>query len=49
MFYLKVSRIMVKSTSFPNKGTTREVGGIISAKRRKNTVKERSILMDKLT
>ena len=47
--YLNVSNIIVKSTNFPNKGTTREVGGIISASSRKNTVNERRILMDKLT
>ena len=34
---------------FPNKGTTSEVGGIISASRRKNTVRESRMLMDKLT
>ena len=47
--YLNVSKIIVKSTNFPSKGTTREVGGIISARRRKNTVNERRMLMDRLT
>ena len=47
--YLNVSNIIVKSTNFPNKGTTREVGGMISASSRKNTVRERRILIDKLT
>ena len=40
---------MVNSTNFPNKGTTREVGGIISANMRKNTVRDRRMLMDKET
>ena len=40
---------MVKSTNLPRRGTTREVGGIISASRRKNTVKESRILIDKDT
>jgi hypothetical protein len=47
--YLKVSRIMVKRTNLPRRGTTREVGGMISASRRKNTVRESRMLMDKLT
>ena len=47
--YLNVSKIIVKSTNFPSKGTTREVGGIISARRRKNTVNERRMLMERLT
>ena len=46
---LKVSRIMVKRTNFPRRGTTREVGGMISARRRKNTVKESRMEMDKET
>jgi hypothetical protein len=44
-----VSNIIVKSTNFPNNGTTREVGGIISARRRKNTVSESRILMERDT
>lgn len=47
--YLNVSNIIVKRTSFPNKGTTSEVGGIISASSKKNTVRERRMLMDRLT
>ena len=40
---------MVKRTNFPRRGTTREVGGMISARRRKNTVKESRMEMDKDT
>ena len=47
--HLKVSRIMVNRTNFPSKGTTREVGGMISASKRKNTVRERRMLMERLT
>ena len=47
--YLNVSRIMVKRTNFPRRGTTREVGGMISARRRKNTVKESRMEMDNET
>ena len=46
---LNVSRIMVNRTNFPRRGTTREVGGMISARRRKNTVKESRMEMDKDT
>ena len=46
---LKVSRIMVNNTNFPSRGTTKEVGGMISAKSRKNTVRERRMLMDRDT
>ena len=46
---LKVSRIMVKRTNLPRRGTTREVGGMISASRRKNTVRERRMLIERLT
>ena len=38
----------MKRTNFPNKGTTSEVGGMISAKRRKKTVRERRMLMERL-
>ena len=38
--YLNVSRIMVKSTNFPSSGTTSDVGGMISASSKKNTVKD---------
>ena len=47
--HLNVSRIIVKRTNFPSKGTTREVGGMISASRRKKTVRERRMLMERLT
>ena len=47
--YLKVSRIMVKRTNLPRRGTTREVGGMISASRRKNTVSESRMEMERLT
>ena len=43
---LNVSRIMVKSTNFPRRGTTREVGGMISASSRKNTVKDSRMEID---
>ena len=46
---LKVSRIMVKRTNLPRRGTTREVGGMISARRRKNTVRERRMEMERET
>ena len=36
---------MVNNTNFPSNGTTSEVGGIISANRRKNTVNESKIDM----
>lgn len=41
--YLNVSSIIVKSTNFPNNGTTNEVGGIISANSKKNTVSDSKI------
>ena len=47
--HLNVSRIMVKRTNLPRRGTTREVGGMISAKRRKNTVSESRMEMERLT
>ena len=46
---LKVSRIMVNRTNLPSRGTTKEVGGMISASRRKNTVRERRMLMARET
>ena len=49
MSYLKVSKIIVNKTNFPSKGTTSDVGGMISASRRKNTVNDKRMLMDKLT
>ena len=47
--YLNVSRIMVNKTNFPSKGTTSDVGGIISANRRKKTVRESRMLIERLT
>lgn len=35
-----VTRIMVKSRYLPRRGTAREVGGMISASSRKNTVRD---------
>ncbi len=35
-----VTRIIVKRRYFPRSGTARDVGGIISANKRKNTVRE---------
>ena len=40
---------MVKRTNFPRRGTTREVGGMISARRRKNTVRDSKMLIERLT
>jgi hypothetical protein len=40
---------MVKSTNFPSRGTTNDVGGMISASSRKNTVSDSRMEMDKLT
>jgi hypothetical protein len=37
---------MVKRTNLPRSGTTREVGGMISASSRKNTVKDSRMDMD---
>jgi len=37
----KVTRIMVKSKYFPSSGIASDVGGMISANRRKNTVSDR--------
>lgn len=39
----------MKSTNFPRRGTTNEVGGIISASSKKNTVSESKIEILKLT
>ena len=47
--HLNVSRIMVKRTNLPRRGTTSEVGGMISANSKKNTVRESKILMERLT
>lgn len=43
------TKIMVKRRYLPNKGTAKDVGGMISANNRKNTVKETSIEMHKVT
>ena len=40
---------MVKRTNLPRSGTTREVGGMISASSRKNTVSETRMEMERLT
>jgi len=37
----RVTRIMVNNKYFPSRGIASDVGGIISAKSKKNTVKER--------
>lgn len=47
--YLNVSKIMVNRTNLPNRGTTNDVGGIISARSRKNTVSDSKMEIDKLT
>ena len=47
--HLNVSKIMVKSTNFPRSGTTKEVGGIISASKRKNTVSDSRMEIERLT
>lgn len=39
----KVTNIIVKRRYLPRRGTARDVGGMISARRRKNTVNERRI------
>ena len=46
---LKVSRIMVNRTNLPRSGTTSEVGGMISASSRKNTVRESRMEMESET
>lgn len=43
--HLNVSNIIVNSTNFPSNGTTSDVGGMISANRRKNTVNDRRMDM----
>lgn len=47
--YLNVSKIIVKRTNLPKRGTTNDVGGIISARSRKNTVSDSKMEIDKLT
>ena len=39
----------MKRTNFPSSGTTSDVGGIISASSKKNTVRESKIEIDRLT
>ncbi len=48
-YHLNVSRIIVNRTNFPRRGTTSDVGGMISARSKKNTVNESKMLIDKLT
>ena len=43
------TRIIVKSKYFPRSGTVKDVGGMISDNRRKNTPRDSTIDMDKLT
>ena len=45
----KVTRSMVKRRYLPRRGTASEVGGMISASRRKNTVSERRMEMQRVT
>ena len=44
-----VTSSMVKSKYLPSKGTAREVGGIISASSKKNTVSESRIEIHRVT
>ena len=44
-----MSSIIVNNTNLPSRGTTKEVGGMISANSRKNTVSDSKIEMDRLT
>lgn len=43
------TRIIVNSKYFPRSGTVKDVGGIISDNSRKNTPRDSTIDMDKLT
>ena len=45
----KETSIMVKSRYFPSKGTAKEVGGIISASSKKNTVNDSKMEIHKVT
>ena len=45
----KVTRIMVNKRYFPNRGTARDVGGMISASSRKKTVSDSRIEMHRVT
>ena len=40
---------MVNKTNLPRRGTTSDVGGMISASKRKNTVSESKIEIERLT
>ena len=44
-----MSRIIVNKTNFPKSGTTNDVGGMISANKRKNTVRDSRIDIERLT
>ena len=44
-----VTRIMVNKRYFPNRGTARDVGGMISANSRKKTVSDSRIEIHKVT
>ena len=44
-----VTSSIVKRRYFPSRGTAREVGGMISASRRKNTVSESRMLIQRVT
>ena len=44
-----VTRIMVKTRYLPSKGTASEVGGMISASSKKNTVSDTKIEMHSVT
>ena len=44
-----MSRIIVNRTNFPKSGTTNDVGGMISANKRKNTVRDSRIDIERLT
>ena len=45
----KVTSSIVKRRYLPSSGTAREVGGIISARSRKNTVRERRMEIQRVT
>ena len=45
----KVTSNMVKSRYLPSRGTAKEVGGIISARSKKNTVSERRMEIQRVT
>ena len=45
----KVTSNMVKSRYLPSRGTAKEVGGIISASSKKNTVRERRMEIQRVT